>query len=209
MTTRSRKRDLFRALLSSSSSQSLETTSAPRPGLQSRPASSTHSTPGPPTSSLIPSSVSPPPSTSQQGQLVGSKPTSTQRRGSPAESTYSASSPPSRDLWQEALQRLSEKDRALVLKHFSPGSTDTTSMVDNLLTTAKDKRKVCEDKRWNFRFKDHTVRLQDTADKVIVWLDKFKEVGDIAANVDPMHAGLPWAGIRFLLQVWSTMVPLL
>jgi hypothetical protein len=82
-------------------------------------------------------------------------------------------------------------------------------MVDNLLTTAKDKRKVCEDKRWNFRFKDHTVRLQDTADKVIVWLDKFKEVGDIAANVDPMHAGLPWAGIRFLLQVWSTMGPLL
>jgi hypothetical protein len=45
------------------------------------------------------------------------------------------------------------------------------------------------------------VRLQDTADKIIVWLDKFKVVGDIAVNVDPMHAGLPWAGIRFLLQV--------
>lgn len=87
------------------------------------------------------------------------------------------------------------------MKHFSPGSTDTTSMVDALLITAKDKRKVCEDKRWNFQFKEHTVRLQDTADKVVVWLDKFKAVGDIAVNVDPMHAGLPWAGIRFLLQV--------
>jgi hypothetical protein len=74
-------------------------------------------------------------------------------------------------------------------------------MVDSLLITTKDKRKVCEDKRWTFQFKEHTVRLRDTADKVIVWLDKFKAVGDIAVNVDPMHAGLPWAGIRFLLQV--------
>jgi hypothetical protein len=200
MTTRPRKRDRFRALLSSSSSQSLETNSAPRPGLQLRSTPSTRSAPRPPISGSILPSVSSP-STSQQGQLVGSRPTSAQRRGSPAQSTHSASSLPSRDLWQEALQRLSEKERALILKHFSPGSTDTTSMVDALLTTAKDKRKVCEDKRWNFQFKGHTVRLQDTADKVIIWLDKFEEVGDIAANVDPMHAGLPWAGIRFLLQV--------
>ena len=81
-------------------------------------------------------------------------------------------------------------------------------MVDVLLITAKNKRKVREDKRWNFQFKGHTVRLRDTADKVMVWLDKFKVVGDIAVNVDPMHAGLPWAGIRFLLQVQSTMIPL-
>lgn len=199
MTTRPRKRDRFRALLSSSSSQLLETNSA-RPELL-RSAPSTHSAPRPPISGSILPSVSPPASTSQQGRLEGSKPTSAQWKGSPAQSTYSASSLPSRDLWQEALQRLSEKDRALVLKHFSPGSTDTTSMVDALLITAKDKRKVCEDKRWNFQFKEHTVRLQDTADKVVVWLDKFKAVGDIAVNVDPMHAGLPWAGIRFLLQV--------
>jgi hypothetical protein len=208
MTTRPRKRDRFRALLSSSSSQSLETDSAPRPGLQLSPTSSTHSAPGPPISGSVLPSVSLPPSTSQQSQLEDSIPISVQRRGSPAQSTHSASSLPGRDLWQEALQRLSEKDRALILKHFSPISTGTTSMVDSLLITAKDKRKVCEDKRWNFQFKGHTVRLRDTADKVIVWLDKFKVVGDIAVNVDPMHAGLPWAGIRFLLQVQSTMIPL-
>jgi hypothetical protein len=48
-------------------------------------------------------------------------------------------------------------------------------MVDALLITAKNKRKVREDKRWNFQFKEHTVRLQDTADKVIVRLDNFKD----------------------------------
>jgi hypothetical protein len=77
-------------------------------------------------------------------------------------------------------------------------------MVDALLITAKDKRIVCTDKRWNFQLREHTVRLQDTADKVIAWLDKFKAIGDIAVNADPIHAGLPWAGVRILLQVQST-----
>ena len=45
------------------------------------------------------------------------------------------------------------------------------------------------------------MRLGDEADKVLLWLDRFKSVGDIAVNADPIHAGLPWAGIRLLLEV--------
>lgn len=44
------------------------------------------------------------------------------------------------------------------------------------------------------------MRLWDEADKVMLWLDRFKQVGDIAVNADPIHAGLPWAGIRLLLE---------
>lgn len=43
--------------------------------------------------------------------------------------------------------------------------------------------------------------LRDVAEKIIVWIDRFKQVGDIAVNFDPVHASLPWAGIRFLLEV--------
>ena len=35
----------------------------------------------------------------------------------------------------------------------------------------------------------------------MVWIRKFVEVGDIAIQYDPGHAALPWAAIRFLLQV--------
>ena len=31
--------------------------------------------------------------------------------------------------------------------------------------------------------------------------NKFKELGDIAVQYDTGHASLPWAGIRFILQV--------
>jgi hypothetical protein len=37
--------------------------------------------------------------------------------------------------------------------------------------------------------------------KVAKWADRFKEIGDIAVQYDPAHAALPWAGVRFLLQV--------
>jgi hypothetical protein len=35
----------------------------------------------------------------------------------------------------------------------------------------------------------------------VKWLDRFKQVGDVASNADPVHVGLPWAGIRVLLDV--------
>ena len=78
---------------------------------------------------------------------------------------------------------------------------DNDSMPEALFKAAKAKQKICEDKRWNFEFKDYTLSLRETADKVIVWLEKFKAIGDVAVNSDPIHAGLPWAGIRLLLQV--------
>jgi hypothetical protein len=37
--------------------------------------------------------------------------------------------------------------------------------------------------------------------KVVKWVNHFKEIGDIIVNYDPAHAALPWAGVRFVLQV--------
>ena len=43
--------------------------------------------------------------------------------------------------------------------------------------------------------------MRDIFEKIIVWVDKFKALGDVAVQYDPAHASLPWAGVRFLLQV--------
>jgi ankyrin repeat domain-containing protein 50 len=63
------------------------------------------------------------------------------------------------------------------------------------------KREECEEKRWKFNINGRQIILRDVAEKVIVWINKFKEIGDVAVNFDPIHAALPWAGVRFLLQV--------
>ena len=45
------------------------------------------------------------------------------------------------------------------------------------------------------------VYIRDVLGKVAFWLQKVKSVGDIVSSFDPVHAALPWAGIRFLLVV--------
>ena len=41
----------------------------------------------------------------------------------------------------------------------------------------------------------------ETSSARLVWIGRFKEIGDIAIQYVPVHAALPWAGVRFLLQV--------
>ena len=73
--------------------------------------------------------------------------------------------------------------------------------LDDALTAAKEKQRCCIEKKWTCTFGGRSITLKDEAEKILGWLDRFKAVGDIAANADPVHAGLPWAGIRLLLEV--------
>ena len=46
-----------------------------------------------------------------------------------------------------------------------------------------------------------TVVLRDIFAKMVHWIDAFKQIGDIVVQYDPGHAALPWAGVRFILQI--------
>jgi hypothetical protein len=73
--------------------------------------------------------------------------------------------------------------------------------IEELLGLARKVQDDCQAKSYKFRFMGKDIIMRDVAGKIIFWLNKFKEVGDIAVNFDPTHASLPWAGVRFLLQV--------
>jgi hypothetical protein len=49
----------------------------------------------------------------------------------------------------------------------------------------------CATKRWSWEYKGRQVYISDQMDKIIALLDKFKSAGDVVANVDPVHIGLP------------------
>lgn len=42
--------------------------------------------------------------------------------------------------------------------------------------------------------------MQGTADRLVGWIMKFKELGDIAIQYDPVHTAVPWAGVRLILH---------
>jgi hypothetical protein len=74
--------------------------------------------------------------------------------------------------------------------------------VSELHALTEQSRQECIKRKWRYRRKSgETVIVSDLFNKVISWIDLFKQVGDTAAQYDPVHAALPWAGVRFLLQV--------
>jgi len=116
----------------------------------------------------------------------------------------------SQHILNKVLEKLKEDDKRII-DAFISSDNEISSVLSTVYTACKEKREFCEKKSLTFTFRGRTVKLREEADKLILWLDKFKQVGDIAANADPIHAGLPWAGIRLLLEVcifvfYSTVV---
>lgn len=109
---------------------------------------------------------------------------------------------PVRSLWDLALEKLSEEDKHELSQMRLDSKLD---ILQHLRTAAIKKQADCENRRWKFELNGRQIVLRDVAEKIIVWVDKFKQVGDIAVNFDPVHASLPWAGIRFFLEVRSMM----
>jgi ankyrin repeat domain-containing protein 50 len=162
--------------------------------------------------------VHPIPSTAQLPRVTGLPPSSQNTppvtpTTLPAQTTLVSPSQPSpntpaKDLWTEALQKLSEKEKKTILQHVLPATSSNSmpAMLYDLCAVTAQKRALCEAKGWKFELHGRQVILRDVAEKVIVWINKFKEVGDVAANFDPVHASLPWAGVRLMLQVLSRRV---
>lgn len=105
------------------------------------------------------------------------------------------------DLWGLALEKIPLEDKN-EMSHVLSGSK--LDILRHVRTAVVKKRSDCEDRRWKFELNGRQIILRDLAEKIIVWIDKFKQIGDVAVNFDPIHASLPWAGIRFLLEVNSS-----
>jgi hypothetical protein len=106
------------------------------------------------------------------------------------------------DIWASGAERLSAEDRQNINFSF-PDRLETLRQVSELVHTSKQK---CLEKRWIYTRKSgETVIFRDIFDKFVKWVDLFKQAGDVAVQYDPAHASLPWAGVRFVLQVGDAM----
>jgi hypothetical protein len=78
---------------------------------------------------------------------------------------------------------------------------DKLAILKDVLEAVDEKKKMCLQKRWKYKKGGKEIIIRDKLEKVLEWVNRFKEVGDIAVQYDTAHAALPWAGVRFLLQV--------
>jgi hypothetical protein len=87
-------------------------------------------------------------------------------------------------------------------KNIDFDGSDKLDILSSVLQVTEKSRQECIKKRWRYKRKSgETVIFVDLFGKIVKWIDLFKQVGDTAVQYDPVHAALPWAGVRFLLQV--------
>ena len=102
------------------------------------------------------------------------------------------------DLWEKAVEALNEKDK----QNVDFQRPDKRAILVDVLWEVQRKKQACINGRLKYkRSNGDYVLLYDVFGKIVKWVNTFKEVGDAAAQYDPGHAALPWAAIRFLLQV--------
>ena len=98
------------------------------------------------------------------------------------------------------MEKLCEADR----KKLQSVQSSNDFKVPELQTAADQAREECTKKRWQYKWKGRSVCLRDVCEKTVKWIQLFVQTGDVAVQYDPTHAALPWAGVRFLLQIAIT-----
>ncbi|KAL8666371.1 MAG: hypothetical protein Q9168_007498 [Polycauliona sp. 1 TL-2023] len=102
------------------------------------------------------------------------------------------------NLWDRAVGLLGDEDKQLL--DFT--QTDKLKILADVLQATEQKKQLCLQKRWKYIKKNgDVVILRDLCEKAIKWVQKFKDIGDVAVQYDPTHASLPWAAVRFFLQL--------
>ena len=129
-----------------------------------------------------------------QAESAGEQPNST-----------SADSIQAQSLWSRAINSdgLSMQERKTLTDiGFGVDDREMASAVGSMTDEILNERKG---KLWKVKFREEEVVLRDVGMKILCWVDKFKHIGDTIVQFDPVHAALPWAGFRFLLQVESNL----
>jgi hypothetical protein len=102
-------------------------------------------------------------------------------------------------LWTLAIKKLTEDDKRAIKFHTLGNKLEILSDVQEL---AEKAREECVARRWRYTRKGgEPVIFRDLFNKILHWINRFKQIGDSVMQYDPGHAALPWAGVRFLLQV--------
>lgn len=98
-------------------------------------------------------------------------------------------------LWEKAFASLKDEDKPSA----DPQKLDKRNFLLDLTNVIEDKRQECVDREWRLDRSNGAVSVREVFGKMVAWINKFKEVGDIAIQYDPVHAALPWAAVRLVL----------
>jgi hypothetical protein len=123
-----------------------------------------------------------------------------------ATTATAASNLAKKDYWQLALDELKtdkdfpEKVLAAVQQVATQGGSNLS---EQLLIATERSRKALLERQWKIEIGNKEIVIREQLEKILKAVQLFKDLGSAAARIDPVHAGLPWAGLCLLMEVCS------
>lgn len=111
------------------------------------------------------------------------------------------------NLWSTAYNELSNeyKQDLECVNNVNSDKPEELEVLKQLLENAMKAKREYTASQWKLKWSGKEINVQEKAEKLVGWITKFKEVADIVVQYDPVHAALPWAGIRFILVVCPSL----
>ena len=110
------------------------------------------------------------------------------------------------DIWGHAYQQLLAENEPLVRRYEEVLKTATieypaTDIQEQIQAVLVLKRNQVLQKQWRLQWGNRSIKVRTQIDRIVKMISSFRDAGSVVSNVDPLHAGLPWAGICFLIAV--------
>jgi hypothetical protein len=146
-----------------------------------------------------------PPSTTNASRTASTSAPQNIQHSASQDANSSSANTSKKDYWQLAVDQLQAEDSSIAEQitgvqqaAAAAGDIDFTAQ---LLRTTQQGQQELESKRWKIGTGSGEIVLRDQFDRLVKAVTLFKDVGNAAGSIDPLHAGLPLAGFCVLMQV--------
>lgn len=112
---------------------------------------------------------------------------------------------PKNDLWTRAYERLRTTNPDFLASFEAiivSDSDESIGLGERLSVVVAQKRDEMVSREWIVKFMNNKLKIREQLQHVAKVAEYARGFGSIIANIDPVHAGLPWAGINLLLTVF-------
>jgi hypothetical protein len=114
--------------------------------------------------------------------------------------------PRQKHLWHLALAKLRTEDNSLVNDYAEllqvnldvSGGTNWILQVSSIVSTRMERLKA---RQWHYKWRGKPKKFRDQFQRILQIVTAINSVSAAAGNIDPLHIGLPLAGISVILNV--------
>lgn len=112
-------------------------------------------------------------------------------------------------LWEKAYSQFSEdakrkdifNEYEAILEESSPPSKSEMSFPKQMEAAVQFQINKMKQKQWVLQWDQKSIVVRDQAERIVKFVQTFSSLGSTIASIDPIHAGIPWAGVCVILTV--------